>query len=182
MSYLDEKIKPKHKPIDLSKFNPDNLQIKSRPPTWLNRKKTPTLSNDDEDKTIIEDYLKTTRDDIGKSCVNHQEKPTFTDSRIKVLENPLAGFRLTAEVEDIIIGAIRSYRAESDNITELVSATKVFKLYRGLPFFSSNLMMKTAAINKRQAQNYMKVIETANKLIINTKTTYSNLAQQYKGT
>ena len=166
---LNHSLKPKRKHIDLNRFDPQNITLKTRPPSWMNRKRIPTLPEDEEDIELLEGYFEKVIAKGGDECVKEQEIPVFTDSRIKVLENPLAGKHLNQKAEDIIQGAIQSYRSESVNMKELVSAKKVVNLYKGLPYITSSLIMKTTGINKRQAQYYMEVLKTCNLLIKNTK-------------
>ncbi|WP_321326804.1 hypothetical protein [Thiomicrorhabdus sp.] len=166
---LNNSLKPERKHTDLNRFDPRKITLKTRPPSWINRKKIATLPEDDEDLELLEGYFEKVIAEDGDECVTEQEIPAFTDSRIKVLENPLAGRHLYSEAEDIIQGAVQSYRAESKNLTELVSAKKILNLYKGLPYFTSSLIMKVIGVNKRQAQYYMTVLSTCNLLIQKTK-------------
>lgn len=181
--YLNNTLRPNFKPIDLNNFDPDKIKMRTKPPTWMARKKTVTYPDDEQDKEVIESYFKAVVLEENDCCVSPQEPPQFTDSRIKVLPNPLAGKVIGSDIESIIQGAVQSYRADSSNMTELVSARKVLNLYHGLPFFTSNLVRKIMGINKRQSQYYMKVLGTCNHLLETTRNSLlQSSATDIKGT
>ena len=163
-------------------FN-DEMRIRNTIPNWVKRKKVSNIDESDEHYEIVKRFEEAiSHDDADFSAVGRgsvaDTLPTFSDSRIKVLENPLLGCSWRSRYQDIIVGAVRAYRAETDNKKELVSVNAVMKLYKGLPYFTAKLIRKVLCISRRQAQYYMSVIGTVNLLINSFGDLDKNLAQQ----
>lgn len=74
---------------------------------------------------------------------------------------------LDSRLEDILIGAVGAFRADSHARNEYVNWKNVFYIYQQMPVITRATVQELLAISEAQAKRYAQVLNLASKLIKN---------------